>query len=105
MLEIVQERKISKYKKGELIGEGSYGKVYQAFDEEVGQLIAVKEIDIRKISYKMVDSKISSFEQEIKILSRLNHKNIIKYYSTKRTREYFHIFLEFCIGNIYISDN
>lgn len=28
----------------------------------------------------------------------MNHKNIIKYYGTNRTKENFHIFLEFCVG-------
>lgn len=41
-----------RFKKGELIGEGSYGKVYQGFDEEQGRLIAIKEIDIGKINKK-----------------------------------------------------
>lgn len=31
-------------------------------------------------------------------MSKLNHKNIVKYYSTNRTKDKFHIFLEFCIG-------
>lgn len=94
-----QFRKIEKFKKGELLGEGSFGKVYQAFDEELGQLIAVKEIDLRRVSsHKQLESKISSFEREIQILSTLNHKNVIKYYGTRRTKQSFHIFLEYCIG-------
>ena len=33
-----------KWKKGELLGEGAYGKVYAALNEENGELMAVKEI-------------------------------------------------------------
>ncbi len=92
-------RQIKNYKKGALIGEGSYGKVYQGFDEDLGQIIAIKEIDLRRINHsKNIDSKISSFQSEIDILSKLNHKNIVKYYGTKRTAVSFQIFLEFCIG-------
>jgi serine/threonine protein kinase len=47
---------------------------------------------------KLIENKISSFQSEIDILSQLNHKNIVKYYGTKRSKETFHIFLEFCIG-------
>jgi mitogen-activated protein kinase kinase kinase ANP1 len=74
--------------------------VYQGFDEDIGQIIAIKEIDLRKMgnNSKLIEDKISSFESEIEILSQLNHKNIVKYYGTKRTKESFHIFLEFCIG-------
>jgi serine/threonine protein kinase len=41
-----------RFKKGELIGEGSYGKVYQGFDEQQGKLIAIKELDLRRVSSK-----------------------------------------------------
>lgn len=67
----------------------------------MGKLIAIKEIDLRKINTtknSLIENKIASFDKEIKILSSLNHKNIIKYYSTNRTKDEFHIFLEFCIG-------
>jgi len=50
------------------------------------------------INDKFINSKISSFELEIQILSKLSHKNIIKYYGTQRTDETFCIFLELCVG-------
>ena len=83
-----------------MLGEGSFGKVYEGFDEERGKVMAIKEIDLKMInqSNKIIDSKISSFVKEIEILSKLNHKNIIKYYGTKRSKHYFHIFLELCVG-------
>jgi serine/threonine protein kinase len=87
------------YKKGNLLGEGSYGRVYQGFDEDIGQMIAIKEIDIKRlVNSKSLDEKISSFQSEIDILSKLNHKNIVKYFGTKRTEEHFHILLEYCVG-------
>lgn len=86
------------YKKGNIIGEGSFGVVYQAFDEDHGQLFAVKEINFNKINKNGLETKISSFEQEIKILSMFPHKNIVKYYGTKKTDEYLHILLEYCPG-------
>ncbi len=39
-------------------------------------------------------------ELEIKLLSNLNHKNIVKYFGVKRTENEFNILLEYCIGNI-----
>jgi len=82
------------------LGEGSFGKVYEGFDQDLGHVFAVKEIDISKVNKndKFMISKISSFELEIQILSKLSHKNIIKYYGTQRSDDYFHIFLELCIG-------
>lgn len=72
--------------------------MYQAFDEDHGQLFAVKEINFNKMNKNGLESKISSFEQEIKILSMFSHKNIVKYYGTKRTESYLHILLEYCPG-------
>lgn len=86
------------YKKGNLIGEGSFGKVYQGFDEDVGNIIAIKEIDLEIIGDTYLESKISSFELEINILSKLNHKNIIHYLGSNKSENVFHIFLDFCIG-------
>ncbi len=39
-------------RKGELIGEGAFGKVFSAFDEDRGMLIAMKQIDIKKLKKK-----------------------------------------------------
>jgi serine/threonine protein kinase len=90
---------IISYKKGELIGEGSYGKVYKGFDEDHGDLFAIKEIDFRNISSNnYIEAKINSFRSEIEILSRISHKNIVRYYGTNYNKEVFHIFLELCNG-------
>ena len=43
-------KKVTNYKKGELIGEGAYGKVYKGFDEVHGRLIAIKEVDLKAFS-------------------------------------------------------
>jgi len=43
-------KKVTNYKKGELIGEGAYGKVFRAFDETHGRLIAIKEVEIKEFS-------------------------------------------------------
>lgn len=74
--------------------------MYQGFDEDTGGIMAVKEIEYKsmKLNSNFFEKKISSFEQEINILSRLNHKNIIRYLGTNRTDETFHIFLDICIG-------
>lgn len=86
-------------KKGDIIGEGAFGKVYQGFDEETGQIVALKEIDLKKLSIKGLESKLSIFDQEIKILSKLNHRNIVKYIRTIKSKENtLQIILEYCIG-------
>ncbi len=96
----LEKIKIRRYKIGNLIGQGSYGKVYEALDEERGQLIAVKVIDKKRLNSfsSNSNSSLSSIESEIEILSKLNHKNIIKYYGSLQSKNHLKIFLEYCEG-------
>jgi serine/threonine protein kinase len=80
-----------------MIGEGAFGKVYQGFDEEQGRLIAIKELDLAKVNKKNIID-MSELELEINILSKLYHKNIVKYYGVVRSQESINIILEYCIG-------
>jgi len=48
--DLPETKTVTNYKKGELIGEGAYGKVFKGFDENHGRLIAIKELDLKKIS-------------------------------------------------------
>lgn len=54
-MDIEKKKRILKYKKGELIGEGAFGKVYQGFNQDSGQIIAIKEINLKKINSKNID--------------------------------------------------
>lgn len=81
------------------LGQGSFGKVYVAYDRITMKKFAVKEISIRFPSYK------EDLENEIKILSILNHKNIVSYYGTatdsKKKPPIFQIIMEYVDrGNI-----
>jgi serine/threonine protein kinase len=95
---IKNERNVNSIWKGELIGEGSYAKVYEGLDIQTGEKFAIKEMEFNFSSKKLLESKVSSFEQEIDILSRLDHKNIIKYHFVNRNENVFQIFLEYCEG-------
>lgn len=44
-----RELNFSTIKKGDLIGQGAYGKVYLGLDEEDGKLLAIKEINLEKL--------------------------------------------------------
>ena len=47
-----------RYRKGQVIGEGAYGKVYEGFDEDEGKVIAIKEIPLDKLTTKYLVVKI-----------------------------------------------
>ena len=86
--------KIRHFKLGNLIGQGSYGKVYEALDEERGQLIAVKILD--KTRLNNINNSITKIESEIEILSKLHHKNIVKYYGSSQSKNHLQIYFEYC---------
>eukprot|EP01017_Pseudomicrothorax_dubius_P008506 TRINITY_DN12809_c0_g1_i1.p1 TRINITY_DN12809_c0_g1~~TRINITY_DN12809_c0_g1_i1.p1 ORF type:complete len:477 (-),score=70.58 TRINITY_DN12809_c0_g1_i1:35-1465(-) len=70
------------YKKGEKIGSGSFGNVYQCLDLNTGQLLAAKEIKLSGDPQK-VEKEVLALRDEILLLKQLNHKNIVKYYTTE----------------------
>lgn len=56
------------------LGEGSYGKVKLAKEKTTGELVAIKYIKKLKIND---ETEINRIRREIKIMSKLNHPNII----------------------------
>lgn len=95
---MIDDYSIKNFKKGKLLGEGSFGKVYEGFEESRGQVIAIKEFELSKIPSKLIEEKLESFNAESQILATLNHPNIVKFYGTQKTQSTFNIFLEFVIG-------
>lgn len=55
------------------IGEGAFGKVFKGRKKKTGQIVALKFITKRGKSEK----DINNLRQEIEILKRLKHENII----------------------------
>lgn len=89
---------IPNIKIGKLLGEGSFGKVYEGFDELNGKVIAVKEFHLPDISSNLVNERLESFKAESDMLSLFNHPNVVKFYGTNKTQNTFSIYLEFIIG-------
>eukprot|EP01029_Cantina_marsupialis_P026325 TRINITY_DN704473_c0_g1_i1.p1 TRINITY_DN704473_c0_g1~~TRINITY_DN704473_c0_g1_i1.p1 ORF type:complete len:676 (+),score=228.14 TRINITY_DN704473_c0_g1_i1:108-2135(+) len=87
---------VQHWKKGDLIGAGSYGKVFSALDLRTGQWIAVKQVKIPTASENT--KEVIALEQEIDLLQALNHENIIGYKGTQRKGNRLNIFLEYASG-------
>ena len=64
---------------GNELGKGAYATVRSAHNKENNSKVAIKVYDKLKL---LSPSKKKNAEREIKILSRLNHPNIIKLYKT-----------------------
>lgn len=58
----------------ELVGEGSFGKVYKARRKKSAQIVAIKFI----VKHGKTEKDIHNLRQEIEILRSLEHPNIIQ---------------------------
>jgi serine/threonine protein kinase len=81
VLDSVQSYRPIVWKQGNLIGEGVFGKVYQAMDQDTGELFAVKIVKLSNNS-KIAKLQFQSLSEEIGLLRSLRHKNVVKYYQT-----------------------
>lgn len=90
--------KIQFFKKGELIGVGAFGSVFQAFNLETGGLFAVKEIHFDCFPSALLEQKIHSIEKEVALLQKLKHPNIVTYFGLEREEFHLNIFMELCPG-------
>jgi len=87
------KKEVIKWREGEELGHGSFGTVVWGYDDAKGRQMAVKKVAVR--NNKENGDKLGALQQEIEILSILNHENIVKYYGSERTTTSFNIFLEY----------
>lgn len=84
--------------KGELIGKGSYGKVYIAFNMTTEEMLAVKQVELPRTAGDKDDSRqtgsIAALKYEIETLKDLEHPNVVAYVGFEETPEFLSIFLE-----------
>ena len=74
------------------IGEGAYGKIYKVKNKQSGDIRAMKQI----IKSKITD--MTKFQTEIKILSKVDHPNIVRLYEVIEDDKYYNLLQELCTG-------
>lgn len=82
----------STWAKGEFLGRGTFGTVYEGVGSN-GMFFAVKEVSLVEEG-KAGKQAIRQLEQEIALLSEIQHPNIVQYLGTERDDEKLYIFLE-----------
>ncbi|XP_047268510.1 MAP3K epsilon protein kinase 1 isoform X2 [Capsicum annuum] len=76
---------------GDEIGKGAYGRVYKGLDLENGDFVAIKQVSLENIAQE----DLNIIMQEIDLLKNLNHKNIVKYLGSLKTKTHLFIILEY----------
>ncbi|XP_022965613.1 mitogen-activated protein kinase kinase kinase NPK1-like isoform X1 [Cucurbita maxima] len=89
-----------RWRKGELIGCGAFGRVYMGMNLGSGELLAVKQVLIAAngASKEKAQAHVKELEEEVKLLKDLSHPNIVRYLGTVREDDSVNILLEFVPG-------
>lgn len=86
-----------RWKKGKLLGRGTFGHVYVGFNNESGEMCAMKEVTLFSDDPKSKES-VKQLAQEISMLSHLRHPNIVQYYGSETVDDMLYIYLEYVSG-------
>ncbi|RXG50030.1 hypothetical protein VDGE_00874 [Verticillium dahliae] len=88
--------------KGQLIGKGTYGRVYLGMNATTGEFLAVKEVEVNPKAAGGDKNKmkelVAALDQEIETMQHLDHDNIVQYLGCERKETSISIFLEYISG-------
>ncbi|KAL7210228.1 hypothetical protein ACSBR1_031735 [Camellia fascicularis] len=89
-----------RWRKGELIGCGAFGRVYMGLNIDSGALLAIKQVSIatNSASKEKTQAHIRELEEEVNLLKNLSHPNIVRYLGTTREEVSLNILLEIVPG-------
>ncbi|KAI4321858.1 hypothetical protein MLD38_035190 [Melastoma candidum] len=83
----------SRFSSLELIGRGSFGDVYKAFDKELNKEVAIKVIDLEES-----EDEIEDIQKEIAVLSQCRSPYITEYYGSYVNQTKLWIIMEYMAG-------
>lgn len=88
--------------KGQLIGKGTYGRVYLGMNATTGEFLAVKEVEVNAKAANGDKAKmkemVAALDREIDTMQHLDHVNIVQYLGCERKETSISIFLEYISG-------
>ena len=94
----MEESHLGRYEILEELGRGDMGIVYRAHDPLIDRYVAIKTIDLQKLSEQEKEEYKARFYQEAKAAGRLNHPNIITIYDLGRKGDIAYIAMELMEG-------
>ncbi|XP_061557090.1 mitogen-activated protein kinase kinase kinase 3 isoform X1 [Phycodurus eques] len=87
------------WRRGKLLGQGAFGRVYLCYDVDTGRELAAKQVQFDPDSPE-TSKEVSALECEIQLLKNLRHERIVQYYGCLRDRNErtLTIFMEYMPG-------
>ncbi|KAF0978531.1 hypothetical protein FDP41_002351 [Naegleria fowleri] len=87
--------KIKTWIKGNMIGAGANGKVFLGINSETGQMMAIKEIEIKG---KTNREEVKKIMEEVELMSQFDHPHIVRYLGSFVSNKHLNIFLDYIPG-------
>jgi mitogen-activated protein kinase kinase kinase len=88
--------------RGQLIGKGTYGRVYLGMNATTGEFLAVKQVEVNQKAAlhdkERVKEMVAALDQEIDTMQHLEHSNIVQYLGCERKEFSISIYLEYIAG-------
>ncbi len=81
---------MEKYKMGKVLGDGTFGSVYKAIDQNTGQIVAIKKMKHSQYNWEDCISL-----PEIKALIKFHHPNIVRLYEIIKQNNQLYFVFEF----------
>lgn len=98
---------IFKWVRGELIGKGTYGRVYLALNATTGEMIAVKQVEIPRTASDKEDTRqvsvVEALKSESETLKDLDHPHIVQYLGFEETPNFLSMCVAFIFAAILVS--
>uniref|UniRef100_A0A4W3K5J6 Mitogen-activated protein kinase kinase kinase 1 n=1 Tax=Callorhinchus milii TaxID=7868 RepID=A0A4W3K5J6_CALMI len=84
--------------KGQQIGLGAFSSCYQAQDVGTGTLMAVKQVTYIRNTSSEQEEVVQTLREEIRMMSHLNHPNIIRMLGATCEKSNYNLFVEWMAG-------
>ena len=88
--------------RGQLIGKGTYGRVYLGMNATTGDFLAVKQVEVNQKAAGQdkdrIKEMVQALDSEINTMQHLEHPNIVQYLGCERREFAISIYLEYIPG-------
>jgi len=88
----MSKKQVAGYILDRRIGKGSYATVWKGHVEGRNELVAVKVISRQTVT------ETAQLRQEVEVLRRISHTNIVRFRDLKKSAAHFYLVLEYCAG-------